>query len=388
MFCTKCGAKNEDNAKFCYSCGNNLNAAEVEKDAVPDSNVAQGNNESTYWENPSLSNPVQQTSGLVQQIPNPGQPIPPQFNYQPGVDGTGIQKAKKKPLIIAVPIIAVIVVIGLISFIVSRSNKGILDNIIGAVQGTLKADSFEFEAEAYTTDEEYGKDGGKIDGIIEYDLDKEKLSFDIGMGEDRTILYDEVAYDVDSEGIWNDQDISYELGMIFDYYKDYKDDLNNLSDIDWEAIADEAGIPIDFDVKELQKCIKEFEKNMNSTKYMKTVCNKYEKKNTSEGTKYSFDVDVPKFVESLVETFKPVIEDYVDESEFDYIYDQLDIVEECIIEITVKGGKLVGINANITVNDYSRQTLELQLTIDNYGKASLNVDEIEGYIEDYDSYND
>ena len=24
MFCSKCGKKNEDTAKFCYACGNNL----------------------------------------------------------------------------------------------------------------------------------------------------------------------------------------------------------------------------------------------------------------------------------------------------------------------------------------------------------------------------
>jgi len=385
MFCTKCGVKNEDNAKFCFSCGNPL-STEVGNQTISEPTVTQGNSESTYWENPSLVSPVQQVRGQAEQFQNPGQPVPSQYNYQPGANGSETPKIKNtKPFILAIPIIAIIAIIAIVGIIASQSNKGVLDNILSAVQGTLNADSFEFEAEAYMKDEDY-TDGGKVDGIIEYDLDKEKLSFDIRMGEERTILYDEVIYDLESGEIWDDTDVSFELGLFYDYYKDYKDDLDNLSDIDWEAAAKEAGIPLNFDTEVLQKCIKEFEKNMNDTKYIKSVCNEYEKRKTKEGTKYSFDVDVSQFVESLVETFQPVFDELnISKSQLAYLYDELDTVEECKIDIIVKSGKLVGLGATITVNDYSEQTFELELKIDNYGKASLDVDEIEGYLEDYDS---
>ena len=39
MFCSKCGKRNEDNAKFCYACGNNL-----EQDKVIVTNIAQKSN--------------------------------------------------------------------------------------------------------------------------------------------------------------------------------------------------------------------------------------------------------------------------------------------------------------------------------------------------------
>jgi len=384
MFCTKCGAKNDHNGKFCHSCGNPLNVIEVEKQTIPAPMVTNGSNESTYWENQSINNSVQQTPYQAQQVSNTVQPVPPLYNYQPGANGTGKQTAKKvKPFIIITPIIAVLAIIVLIVIIVSQSNKGILDNILSAVKGTIEADSFEFVAEAYTTDED-GRDGGKIDGTIECDLDKEILNFDIGMGDERTILYDGVIYELESGEVWDDENISLGLNMFYKYYSEYKDVLKGLSNIDWENAVDEVGIPLNFDAKVLQKCINQFEKNMNDTKYMESVCNKYEKKKTSEGTVYSFDVDVPEFVESLVETFDPIIDELNIASDLDYLYDELDAVDEFKIEIIIKNGKLVGLNAEISVNsEYGTETLNAELAVDNYGKAALNVDEIEGYIDDY-----
>jgi predicted amidophosphoribosyltransferase len=35
MFCSKCGAKNDDNAKFCFQCGNRFDEAGVIKPQQP-----------------------------------------------------------------------------------------------------------------------------------------------------------------------------------------------------------------------------------------------------------------------------------------------------------------------------------------------------------------
>jgi hypothetical protein len=413
MFCTKCGANNEENSKFCYSCGNPL---EVKKEnQQPEKPVGneisntqgsnQGNSESTYWENQKINQPVMNASTPSQPTYIPGnqaytqpqqaytQPQQPQQAYTPAhqptpeysrqssSQGAGVQKTKKmKPMIIVAPIIALVAVAVIIGFLTTRSNKGVLDSVLTAVQGTIEADSFEFEVEANIEDE-YGTEREKANGIVEIDFAKKKLNFDIGEDGSRTVLYDGTIYDIYDDEIWDAYDASDEVDMIFDYYKDNKNAFNDISSINWEEAADEAGIPIDIDYDLLNQCVKQFQKNMNSTKYIKSICNKFEIKKTSDGTLYSFDVDAPKFVESIVDNFEPLLEEYNLDNQIDYIYDELDFVEECKVDITIKDNKLTNVKVDLAVDGDS---VDLELKIDKYGKAKIDTDELEEYIEYYD----
>lgn len=492
MYCTKCGAKNDDDSRFCYSCGNALDAKAASVDTpnvnmvnannvrLPEETVANESNastENTYWENQSrldssrMQSQYQQNANQSQLRPSDlqdmkySQPQPsdsqdmkysqpqssdqqnmkysqpqssdlqnikdsqpqslnaqdvnqyrsqpfdaqninynqPQFSYQQPVDQNrqnqyyGQQaplpfdnkpKKKVKPVFILAPVIAVAaIVIIVIAFSHSNKGGGALDSILDAAQGTLNAGSFDFEAGITYTDD-YGTDQDTAEGIFVYDFKDKLLEYDITADDERSILYDGTVYSGDVDELYYDDDASDDMEEVFDYYDNLKEGFAGLTKIDWEKFADGAGIPFTFDKEDLKKCIMEFEKNMNSTKYLESVCNKYTEKNTSAGTVYSFDVDVPEFVKSVVDTFEPVLEKYgVNNDRLEYSYAELEDIQKCLIEVTVKGGKLAAVTIEYALDDGTEKG-KMELTLNNYGKASLDKKEIQKLIEDYSDYKD
>jgi hypothetical protein len=286
----------------------------------------------------------------------------------------------KKPLYIGLGgVAAVLVIIVLISVFSSKGGK-VFDNILSAAKGTIESDSFDFSLEL--TEDYSGPYTQEANGTVVLDFDKEDISFDIDTGDgEREILYDGVVYDIEDDEVWNSEDISSELGDIFDYYDEYKGAFKGLSGVDWEDAFDEAGLSGFVDTDKLSKCMKEFEQNINSEKYWNEVCNDFSVKKSGGGTTYTFDVDVPKLVESLLDTFKPAI-DYDLDSVKDMVTDQVDIFDECVIEVTIKNNKLTALNVNVTYDDYGDTvTYEFKGEISNYGKAKLDTDEIEEVIQ-------
>lgn len=395
MFCSKCGAKNDDNAKFCFQCGNRFDEAGVIKPQQPQApaggttyNQPQGApyNQASYQQAPNYGQQQtpnytqQQAPNYGQQGPSIGQPAP--GYYQPQMPGQGYELPgkSKKPLYLGLGgIAAVLVIIVLIVAFTSKSGK-VFDNILSAAKGTIESDSFDFSLEF--TEDYSGPYTQEANGTVILDFDKEDISYDVDTGDgERQILYDGVMYDIEDDEVWNSEDVSSELGDIFDYYDEYKNAFKGLAGVDWEDAFDEAGLSSFVDSDKLTKCMKQFESNLNSEKYWKEVCNKFSVKKSGGATTYTFDVDVPKLVESLLDTFKPAI-DYDLDSVKDMISNQVDIFDEFVVEVSIKGNKLTEVNVNVTYDDYGDTvSYELKGEISNYGKAKLDTDEIEEVIQ-------
>ncbi|HKL99165.1 MAG TPA: zinc-ribbon domain-containing protein [Mobilitalea sp.] len=376
MFCTKCGAKNDDGVKFCYQCGNRLNET-----VMNDHTQSQGPAYSQPQE-PAYSQPkgpaYSQPQGPAYSQPQGPSYSQPQSMYNQSVgQEINLPKKSKKPLFIGLGSIACILLI--IAIISSFSGKGkVLDNITDAAKGMLKAKSFEFTIGI--TDGRYDKE--EVSGIVEYDFDKEKLNFDIETNEGmRQILYDGTMYEVEGSYINDREDLTYELEQLFNSFDEYNDALDGISKVDWEDIIDETGLSMFVDTDEFGKCVKKFEKNLNSKSYFKKVCNEFSAKKTGKGITYFFDVNVPKLVESVADTFNPAIEYNLDRI-MDGILDEVDIFDKLVIEITIKDDKLVGAEVNITTEDYNGEPLRNRFTLEisDYGKASINEREIKNII--------
>lgn len=377
MFCTRCGVNNQDDAKFCSSCGNLLIPAETETSS--DSKKANYNeeNEKTYWES------SQEIYNQNQQFTDQSMMTPP-VNELNNMNQTLIQKKKSRsPLYILISVALVIIII-IIGFKVG-SDKGLLDSLINAVKSTAKADSFEFEMRM-TSKTKYGTNNEKVRGTVVYDLDKEKLDFDMRMDDDRLILYDGSIYESNRNGILYDYSISEELDDVFYYYKEYIRDFKGLSNIDWEESFDQSGLWILFDIDDFQACIRKLEKNLNSHKYLNDICNDYKVSKSSKGTTYSLDIDVPKFAKEVAENFDLIIDEYGFERELEYLFDDFDIFDDLEIDITIKDNKLANLLIYVSSGGtYSDKVInEIKLSFDKYGKASLNEKDIKSRIREYE----
>lgn len=80
MFCPKCGAACEDGAKFCPTCGNNMNAAPVQPAQPVYQQPAQ----------PVYQQPVYQQPVYQQPVYQPVQPVYQQPAAAPAVPGKGL----------------------------------------------------------------------------------------------------------------------------------------------------------------------------------------------------------------------------------------------------------------------------------------------------------
>ena len=403
MFCSKCGAKNDDNSKFCFQCGNRIEDAGIVSPQQPqvtsdDStyNQPQGASYSQIQpQGPSYSQPqgpsYSQPQGPSYNQPQ-GQPYgqPGQGYYQPQTQAQGqsikLPGKSKKPLFIG--IIGAAAVLVIIIAIVMFSSKGgkIFDNILSAAKGTIESDSFDFSLEL--TQDYSGAYTQEVKGTMVLDFDKEEIGYDFNYGDgDRQVLYEGVMYDIEDDEVWYSDDISSELGDIFEYYDEYKGALKGLSDVDWEEAIDDAGLSRFVDTDKLAKCIKQFEENINSKKYWEEVCNKFSVKGSGGSKTYSFDVDVPKLLKSLLDTFKPAI-DYNLSSVRSMISKEADIFDEFLVEITIKDNKLTALNVKVTYEGYGGDTsYEIKGKISNYGKAKLDIDEIEEVIQNQYRWN-
>ncbi len=422
MFCSKCGAKNEDSAKFCYQCGNRFEDAvpvNQPQPQAPAENYTYSQPQApaenyTYSqpqapvENYTYSQPQgtvnNQQPPVVPQGPVYGQPQNPNYQMQgtannqppqqpyyqpqppygqtPG-QGYKMPAKSKKPLFISLAGIAAVAVIIIVVLTTSSSAKGnVLDNLLKAMQGTIEAGSVEFSLEE--TRYYSGKQTEKAKGVFVYDLKNEELGYDIKVGDDeRTILYNGIMYEIEDDEVWWSTDYTSEIEDIFYYYDEYKGAFNGISKIDWEDIIDEAGISMLVDTDALQKCLKNFEKDLNSEDFYKKVFKKFSVDKSSKGTKYTFeDIKIKELVKALADTFKPVINYDIDDL-LDEATDEFDIFDEFLVEITIKDNKLVEIYVDISVEDWSGDTdrREITMTFDKYGKAALDEDDIEDVID-------
>lgn len=354
MFCTKCGTKNEDGAKFCHSCGNMLDKVQAEDSA--------------------------QTAGYTDYIQNYNRPETESVMQKDGQFFNRIFKSRNGHIIslsLAPAIILLTVII-----VLSTRGGGVLNPILKAAENTLKAGSCEFSIKYEGTYNNYRPESDEMEGVLIYNLEEEDIAFDISYDDERSVLYDEVLYYFEDDEIWHSEDLSRELDDLYDYYDDYKASLSDLSDLDLEEVMDEAGLDRFVEMDELSGCFKTFLKNLNDRKYFEKVCNDFKIKKSGGASTYSFDVDVPELVESLLDTFSPAI-DYDLEDIEDELLDEAEEIEELLLEITIRDSKLAEVMLEYTVDDgYDVESTAITMKAGKYGKAVIDEDEIEDMIED------
>lgn len=403
MFCTKCGTKNQEGGKFCVNCGNPLvTSASVEQtpQQVPQYAPQQRPLQSQQQPSQQATGQVPQAHSASQQEPHKApqqttqqaQQIP---LYAPSQDrfstpnfGDTKPPTKKKPLIpILIGALGLVAIVGIILIVSLFSKKeAILNDIIQSVQNTLEAKNFEFTMDYY--EKEYGdKYKENIKGEIVYDFEKKLLNLDMRNDKDeRVVIYDENLYSVFDNSVHRSQDISDELDMIFDYFKDYDKNMTSLNDVDWKDIVKEAGLSSFVKKKELDNCIKRLDKELNSKAFYKEVCKNFEIKKTKAGTLYTFDTDAPKLIEAVLDILEPAIDYDIDDIK-DELLDEMEELNQLELKLLIKDKKISSVEFIIELQDTyeDEYRLELRIEINNYGNAKLKEDEIKDLLDKYDS---
>jgi raffinose/stachyose/melibiose transport system substrate-binding protein len=306
-------------------------------------------------------------------------PAPQQGPFYTAPVSTGPKKKKKKflPWIIAVILIAAAAIIAGVVFLFPKKTP-ILDNILEAVNGTLKAESLEFTVKCDIE----GYDRMKADGVITNDLNKRNLGFDINAETMEYILLKNnfIVYDK----VYNDgyieyrQDITEELKLFYDYYEEYQASLKNKKDMDWKDAIRTAGLSSFIDEDELGDCISQLKEKFNDKDFYKTVCKEFTVKKTDAGTEYFFDVNPSEMVSSVLEILEPaIIYDDMDGFTED-LTDLADEITKLTIKITTAKGRLAGLEFIYSADDSSDIAGEISIEIEfgKYNEASLDEDRL------------
>jgi raffinose/stachyose/melibiose transport system substrate-binding protein len=347
MYCSKCGCINEENALYCQECGNRLDGISTMQ-------------QMTQYDN----------------------------SFHPNYSEVNVPQKRKRnilPWVISAAGLALAAVL-VVLIIIFTKKDAVFDNIIASLKGTLEAKSCEFSIEV---EQEYGDYSSEeeISGIFEYDLENEKLNYDINLEDnDESILYDGNVYYVYDETVTSTEDISDELDMIFEYYDEYKDALDDFGKVDWEELIDEAGLSNYFHEDKLQGCMNTLKKKLNDKEFFNKVCNEFQIKKENKETLYTFDFDVTKLTEAVIDIFEPAIDYDIDDFK-DEILDQTDLIESFKLEITTQDNRLTSAHFNLEIIDkYSEDEVEnnVQFTIeiDHYNKAAIDKDRLDNLIED------
>lgn len=164
MFCTKCGTKLDENAKFCTGCGTAINSQtnpKPEKDKINDFNITKNNQ--IHPQNQTVQGQTQYTPDTMQGQPNPNhmqQMNPPIYNTNYSQSYSNSKTSNKNTqIVVLIVLISVFILLTLatILFFVFKTNfftkKNLFRNKLNNPETSLPDSLNEEKQEEFTENE-------------------------------------------------------------------------------------------------------------------------------------------------------------------------------------------------------------------------------------------
>ena len=385
MFCPKCGNQVADGAKFCRVCGNQL--------------AAQQQIQQPQYQQPQYQQPVPQIFD---------QPVPALAGVP---EGAGAAKAKPKSgikVVLALIVLAVLAgVVALIFWLTGFFSKP-GDDIVGAAEGTEKADSFkavltvEYDLEGISDFmNEMGESNGEdIEAQLEEmgmsadDFKSEAVVYVKGKDDDfklRFIWANMLQVKLDSDGvsymISNDNSVDLlgtsdglNVEQEIETPEEYRRIFDIVSSRDIiQAVSDDDELDelLTEHVSENYDKLKDVFIEMLNDKGADYVLD-YEKKDGA----YNYKIDAVKFLEAFLDNetldFDRSVKKLADNLE-----DEID--QDITIDLSVKtsDGRLESVKAGIIINDHKLTTVGAEFSdYDDISDDDLEFEELSGDISD------
>ncbi len=437
MFCNNCGYKNDDFSNFCLQCGNKLEhrpiasgsqQQSISNEEAPNSqqqndtmgsdipgNQPQGNipysgipggqpqesapNSGIPKDQPqsSLPYPGAQQQNTVPYFGMPsGQPqgnVPysafpgdqPQGNppYSGNAQAIAPKKNRKRLLLIIIPVVVLVAVSVIAAVLLLRPKKTpIMDNILDALKGTMEADSVAFDLSYKEESADYNE-SGTAEGVLEYDLAKGKLNFDMNM-DDQTeyILYDGIGYYLEDGYLQYSDDMEDDLDTIFDYYKEYNTGLQDPGEVDWADAVDEADLSTFVDGKKLKACILQLQKKLNDKDFYNSICNEFKVTKKDKETTYYFDFDAPETINAIIDIIEPSLTEGADDIK-DFVAGPSEMLSTLTLKISIEENRVTSfeLNCGYTPEADAEQSITIKLRLTDYNKASIDEAKVTDVIE-------
>ena len=390
MFCKYCGYKNDDNSNFCLQCGNKL---ERPQEATPIPGIPNGQQQYTA-PLPGAPNGLQQYTAPLPGAPNGQQqytaPLPGAPYVQPQSSGptpsdsplSVPKKSRKRLLFLLIPIVILVAVSIIAGILLLRPNKSpVLDHILDALQGTIEADSVAFDLTYHSKTEDFGNNSLRAEGVLEYDLDKGILNFDITRDKNTEyIIYDKVSYYIEEGELQYTYNAEEDLDMIFDYYNEYKSGLDAPDEVNWEDIIDEADLSSIINGDKMKDCIATLRMKLNDKDFYKEICKEFKATTKNKETTYYFDLDVPKALNSVIDIMEPSLMEGADDMK-DFIAGPSEVITALTMEISIEDNRITSVEFNISFKpgDEAEQRITLKLQLEDYNKVSVDASKLRNY---------
>ncbi len=423
MICTNCNHECDDKYSFCPNCGYNIkiasqasnehapfpDPASEEVGRVPQANNAFQNgascNEEPYVENERSPSPENAAN------------LSPQSelsNSQQDTDQTPQvftkRKKSKKPYIVALTSILLVIAITVASAIVFDMKRSPLEKIAKAVINTYEAGSLSSDFEfSQINNYEGGKIGeSTIKGSLEAQWDREEreitfyLEFQIddnseyivALYDEKIIYYEKYRYiSGDTKEQYSVTDISDTLDDFFDAVEDNQEtfkDVEPFSEEFFDLLFSEMDDGDDaydkfkdvFHVEKIQECFENISALFMDESWLEENLGFETYKD--DGIKYySFSPKFEKIVKSLGDEVEPI---FKDEDYYNNLYESLvagaETIDKEISDLTyytgIKGGKIASIGLNSA--DENNDEISCTITFSDVGKTTIDNSKLEQFL--------
>ena len=387
--CPACGAALKEDAMFCANCGQK----QVTREASVDVNAPAPNTQVAV----AQSGFAQQPKPAVKKCPLCGAIVPAEatscsgcgvaFRVQtpvvPAAPAANAPKAAKKKFNVVPLVVGIIALLAIVGVAVAGFLLGWFDfdhpltDLYNAVDKTLASSGYNAELTISAGDT-------KINGTVDstFDAEKEDLSCFIELhaeGETLTIAFrdgigaiqvpGQSAYKIDMEEEFED------LFGEAEGSESFEDALEEIV----EVILEKTGMEDAVDQEKVVACIQD---SVNSVSWLKENAGLTIK--NEDGMKLY--VLTPKLGDLVIAFFKEIEPAFKDADDFSELIKDLkesreDMNEAAVLEIAfgIKGGKLVKLELDVEAQE---NHIKMEIEFENIGKAEVDIDAIEEFIED------